>query len=61
MAASPQSIVDYDPLKLHRVYKGFGHVMFKACLYATNDGKIFVWLKNVSVKDAQAGLQKIIT
>jgi hypothetical protein len=31
MATAPQSIVDYEPLKLHRVYKGtcFGHICLK--------------------------------
>jgi hypothetical protein len=34
--------------------------MFKACQYATNDNKVFVGLQHVSVKDALAGLHKIV-
>ncbi len=63
MAVALESIVDYEPLKLFQVYEGtcFEHVMFKACQYATNDDKNFIGLRSVNVKDAQAGLQKIIT
>ncbi len=63
MATTLQSIVECEPLKLVKVYEGtcFGHVMSKACQYATNDEKIFVGLKNVNVKDAHVALQKIIT
>jgi len=52
MATTMHSIIDYEPLKIHRVYEGtcFGHVMSKTCQYATNDDKIFVGLRNVSVK-----------
>jgi hypothetical protein len=54
MATTLQSIVDCEPLKLLKVHEGtcFGHVMSKACWYAINDDKIYVGLKNVSVKDA---------
>jgi hypothetical protein len=33
------SIIDYEPLRILKVYEGtcFGHVMSKACQYATND------------------------
>jgi len=63
MAVALQSIVDYEPLKLLKVYEGtcFRHVMFKVCQYVTNDDKISIGLKSVNVKDARAGLQKIIT
>ncbi len=36
-------------------------MLFKACQYATNDDKVFMGLRQVSVKDAQIGLQKTIT
>jgi hypothetical protein len=54
MVATLHSIIDYEPLKICRVYEGtcFGHVISKAYWYATNDDKIFVGLKNVSVKEA---------
>jgi hypothetical protein len=63
MVATLHSIIDYEPLKILRVYKGmcFTHVMSKACYYATNDEKVSVGLKNVSVKEVQSGLQKTIT
>jgi hypothetical protein len=52
------SIIDYEPLKIFRVYEGtcFGHVMSKACRYAKNDEFFFVGLKNVNVKEVQSGL-----
>jgi hypothetical protein len=33
MAIVMHSIIDDEPLKIHKVYEGmcFGHVMFKAC------------------------------
>ncbi len=34
----------------------FGHMMFKACQYATNKDDIPIGLKHVNVKDAQVGL-----
>jgi hypothetical protein len=39
MATTLCSIIHYFPLKSQRVYEGvcFGHIMFKACQYATND------------------------
>jgi hypothetical protein len=45
------------------VYEGtyFGHVMFKACQYATNDDKVSTLYTLVNVKDFQTGLQKTIT
>jgi hypothetical protein len=47
-------IVDCHLLKLQWVYEGFccTHVMFKVCQYVTNDNKIIIGLKNVSVKNA---------
>jgi hypothetical protein len=50
-------------LELQWVYKGscFGHVMSKACQYGTNDDKVVIGLKHVSVKNVQFSLQKIIT
>jgi hypothetical protein len=53
MVATMHSIINYEPLKILRVYEGtcFGHVMSKACQYATNDDKISIGLKNVSVKE----------
>jgi hypothetical protein len=52
MVAVMHSIIDYEPLKIFRIYEGtcFGHVVSKASQYVTNDDKIFVGLKNVSVK-----------
>jgi hypothetical protein len=60
MAITLQSIIDYEPLKLLMVYEGtcFGHIMFKVCQYVTNDDKVFIGLKSVSVKDAQVGCRK---
>jgi hypothetical protein len=51
------SIVDCEMLNLLRVYETtcFGHVLFKACQYATNDDKKFMGLRQVSVKDAKIG------
>jgi hypothetical protein len=58
MVVTLHSFIDYEPLKILRVYEGtcFGHVMFKACQYATNDDNIFVGLKIVNVKKTQSGL-----
>jgi hypothetical protein len=52
MAIILHSIIDYEPLKVFRVYEGtcFEYVMFKACLYATNYNKVFVELRNVIVQ-----------
>jgi hypothetical protein len=63
MATTLWSIIDCEPLKMLWVYAGtyFGHVMFKACQYATNDDKVFTWMTLVNVKDFQVGLQKTIT
>jgi len=58
MATTLHSLVDYEPLKILRVYEGtcFGHVMSRAYQYATNDDNIFVGLRNVNVKKTQSGL-----
>jgi hypothetical protein len=63
MATTLHSIIDCEPLNILRVYEGtcLGHVMSKACQYVTNDEKVFVGLRNVSVKEAQSGLQKTIS
>ncbi len=52
MVVAMDSIIDYEPLKILGVYEStcFGHVMSKAYQYATNDDKISIGLKNVSVK-----------
>lgn len=52
------SIFDYEHLKTLRIYEGthFGHMMFEACQYATNNDDIPIGLKHVNVKDAQVGL-----
>jgi hypothetical protein len=51
------SIVDCEPLNNFRVYEGtsFGHVMFMAYQYGTNDDKVFARLQHVNVKDAHVG------
>jgi hypothetical protein len=63
MGVVMHSIIDYEPLKILRVCEGmcFGHVMSKACQYATNDDKIYVGLKNVNVNKTHSKLQKTIT
>ncbi len=60
MVITLHSIVDCEPLNNFRVYEGtsFGHVMFKAYQYATNDDKVFVRLQHVSVKDTHGGYIK---
>jgi hypothetical protein len=35
--------------------------MSKACQYATNDVKLCIGMKEVSLKDAQQAMEKIIT
>jgi len=51
MAIILHSIIDYEPLKVNKVYEGtcFEHVMSKACLYVINYNKKFVELRNVFV------------
>jgi len=62
MAYALGSIIDCEPLKFIKVCEGtcFGHEMYKACKYVTNDDKISKGLMQVSVKDAQATLQMTI-
>jgi hypothetical protein len=50
-------------LTLIKVYEGtcFGNAMSKAYQYVINDDKVSKGLMQVSVKDAQAILQKTIT
>ncbi len=52
MATTLQSIIKHEPLKLLQVHEGicFGHVMFKVCLYATNDDKVS---KSLTLANAQ--------
>ncbi len=52
VVALHESVVDYQPLKLQKVYEGmcFGHIMFKACQYAMNDENVTNDLKHVNVK-----------
>jgi hypothetical protein len=63
MASTLCSIIDYQPLRLLKVYEGtcFGHVMSKACQYATYDNKVSKGLVQMSVKDVRVALQKMIT
>ncbi len=60
MAPIIHSIIDYEPLKILKVYNStcFGHVMSKACQYVKNDDLFFVGLRNVSVKKIHSGLKK---
>ncbi len=61
MATTLHSIVDC--LKLQLIYKRtcFGHIMSKACQYATNDEKVIASLNTIYVKATQGNLQKTIT
>jgi hypothetical protein len=54
MAIALHSIINCEPLNNFKVCEGisFGHVMFKAYQYATNDDKLFARLQHVNVKDA---------
>ncbi len=64
MATTLCFIVDCHPLKLQQVYEGtcFGHVMSETFLqYATNDAKVAIRLKHISLKSGRASLQKMIT
>jgi hypothetical protein len=47
MGTTLHSIIDCEPLRILRVYEGtrFGHVMSKACKYATNDEIFWVALR----------------
>ncbi len=39
----------------------YGHAMTKCCQYGTNDIKVCGGMKELSIKDAQSSLCKIIT
>jgi hypothetical protein len=56
-------LLDSEYLKLLQVYEGtcFGHVLSKACKYATNGDKAFMGLISVNVKVVQNILYKTIT
>jgi len=58
LLASLCSIVDYELLNLPHIYEGicFGHVLSKACQYSTNDDKVSIGLRQMSVKYGQTGL-----
>jgi len=62
MAPILHSIINYEPLKIIKVYKStcFGHVMSKAFQYAKTDEFFFIGLRNVNVKKTHSGLQKTI-
>ncbi len=47
MATTLCFVVDCHLLKLQQIYEGtcFGHIMSKACQYATNDEKVTTCLK----------------
>lgn len=55
--------ISCDVLGLQDPYASvcFGHVMSKAAQYATTEDKVCMKMKEVSLKDAQAALQKTIT
>jgi hypothetical protein len=55
--------ISCDVLGLQDPYAGvcFGHVMSKAAQYATTEDKVCMKMKEVSLKDTQAALQKTIT
>lgn len=63
MASSLSEVVSCEPLGLTRPYAGvcFGHVMSKACQYATDDSKVCRDFKEISLKEVQSALQKTIT
>jgi hypothetical protein len=56
-------VVSCEPLQLFQQFVGFciGHVMSKACQYATNEVKVGVNMKKINLKDVQVVLQKTIT
>ena len=53
-----QLTVSCDVLDIKQPYVGvcFGHVMSKACQYATDDDKVCREMKELSLKSAQAAL-----
>lgn len=58
-----QDVVMSNVLGLNWPYSRacFGHHMSLVCEYATNHDKIFVSMKKISLKQAQANLEKTIT
>ncbi len=56
------SVVYYSPLQLACPFVGlcFGHAMFKATQYATNDTKMCVGFSKVNLKGVQTSLQNTI-
>jgi hypothetical protein len=56
-------IVSCEFMQLPQPFVGFyfGHVMSKACQYATNEAKVGAAMKEVSLKYAQIAFQKTIT
>lgn len=63
MATALSDVVSCEPLGLTTPYVGvcFGHVMSKACQYATDDTKVCNGMEDISLKQVQAALQKTIT
>jgi hypothetical protein len=57
-----KSIINYESFGLEESFKGiyFGHVFSKACQYGNIEKKVYRNLKYVSIKSAQANLQKCI-
>jgi len=55
MVATMHSVINYEPLKILRVYEGtcFAHLMSKAYQYATKNDKIYVGLRNVSERNSE--------
>jgi hypothetical protein len=55
LAIALTSIVSYAPLQLASPFSEtcFGHMMFRACQYATNDNKVGVGMKEASLVDVQ--------
>jgi hypothetical protein len=55
-------VVSCEPLQLAQPFASvyFGHVTSKVCQYATNEAKVGVGMKEVSLKNAQVALQKTI-
>ncbi len=63
MTTTLKSIVSYESLNMMECFQGtyFEHAYFKASQYAIVEEKVFRGLKYVSLKFAQANLQKRIT
>jgi len=56
-------VVSCEPLQLFQSFASFciGHVMSKACQYATNEVNVGANMKKVNLKDVQVVFQKTIT